>query len=73
MEKQIKKALIEIADQLDRLGHFALADKLDQEVIRKLAQEAIQSEQSVSEEIEIPEDEKEMLKEILFSLQESLK
>ncbi len=62
---KIYKKLVKFADQLDRQGHPELADQIDQEILPEF-----QNEETI---IEIPEDEKAMLDEVLQSLQDSLK
>lgn len=79
---QIIKSAINISDKLDRMGHIELADQMDKLIIQKLSEqriwnsqtkEVIAQQQPEEIEIEIPEEEKLMLEDVLISLQESLK
>lgn len=79
---QIIKSAINISDKLDRMGHIELADQMDKLIIQKLSEQRIwnsQTKKVIAQqqpeeiEIEIPEEEKLMLEDVLISLQESLK
>lgn len=81
LDKIIRSA-IDIADQLDRIGHTELAYQLDKEIIEALTKQeswqakikrAIAQQNAEEVEVEIPEEERMMLEDVLFSLQESLK
>ena len=71
--EQIRKSAILIADELDRLGQDELASRIDQEIIEALSLSVHKYAQQEEIEIEIPEEERLMLEDILFSLQDSLR
>lgn len=79
---EIMKSAIDIADQLDRIGHTELAYQIDKQIIEALSQQEswqikmrrVIAQQDVEEvEVEIPEEERIMLEDVLLSLQDSLK
>lgn len=80
--EEILKAAINISDALDRSNHSDLADRLDKEIIEALTslgswqnyiKRAVAEQNFEEVEIEIPEEEKLMLEDVLRSLQDSLK
>lgn len=72
IEKIIKSA-IQIADTLDRLGYEELTTKIDEEIITPLSQHPNRKLAQQEFEMEIPEEERLMLEDVLLSLQDSLK
>lgn len=59
-----KKQFIEMIDDLDKMGLVKYADMLDQ-LIK-------QNQDTIEFDVEVPEDEKQMLLEVLDGLKESL-
>lgn len=77
--KKMTRELIRVADQLDRLGLSELADSMDKLVEASIdrpwqdtVKRALEDSNYEEIEVEIPEEEREVLKEVLESLQRSL-
>jgi hypothetical protein len=82
MKPDLIRSLIKIADQLDRGGHNKLADDIDLLITnssstskanwRNKFKAAMEGYAAEEVDIEIPEEEMELLQEVLKSLEDSL-
>lgn len=79
--KSAIKSAIDIADLLDREGREELASRMDAEIIEALqktswqntVRKIIDQQEPEEVEVEIPEEERQILEDVLLSLQNSLK